>query len=297
MKHLFTYSIFLLNTFFLIGFLCSCGSPTSTANIYENTTRSGPIYSDERWKGIINVTGDIDIHGGTLTIDPGTTVKFAAGSDDRKGGSTTPYADPYFPHDPAIAPSQICAITVFNGGLCAVGTPDQKITFTSSSAAPAASDWDILQFNRTDGRMNIQNAIIEYGYFGVGINTTADDNRVVIKNNTVRNVVAAGITCGSSSSTTEVSITISGNTISKCGHEGIATYPGNNLTIEGNSLQDIKNEVDGGGAGVVIEKNNATVRDNAFLRNRKGIIITDKSSSPSLSGNTFEANEEDIAYP
>ena len=51
----------------------------ATNTVYENTSRSGPVYSNERWKGTIDITGDVTIYASaTVTIEPGTTIRFAA---------------------------------------------------------------------------------------------------------------------------------------------------------------------------------------------------------------------------
>jgi parallel beta-helix repeat protein len=277
----------------IIGLLLclnSCGvNAPSTEKFYENTTRSGSIYSDECWRGVIEVTGDVTIYSGTLSIEAGTTLKFKADSDDQAGGSTTPITDPYYPHDPAVAHSQISSINLQGGNLYAVGASDNKITFTSTASSAEAGNWDCIQYNKTGSNLNLQNTIIEYGYYGIQINAAANDSNIVLKNNTIRRIVASGITCGINSGL-QVALTISGNNISYCGHEGIATYQNKTLTIESNTFHDIWNYVDGpSGAGVVIENNNSTVRDNQFLRNCIGIIVTGESQ-PSISGNTFTDN-------
>lgn len=282
-----------------ILFLNSCGTSPVPEKIYENTTRSGSVYSNEVWKGMVDITGDVTIYSGVVTIEPGTTVRFAAGSDDQAGGSPTPISDPPFPSDPAVAHSQISSIDLFGGTLYAVGTADNKILFTSSGTSPEASDWDAIQYNKTGSKLILQNTIIEYGYSGVGINVSANDSHIIFKDNIVRQIVAAGIGCGNPFSSPEVTITVSGNDISYCGHEGIATFDNADITAESNVFHDIWNKVDGGGAGIVIEHNNSTVRNNQFLRNSTGIIVLTEDSHPSLSSNTFEANGKDIEgfYP
>ena len=128
---------------------------------YANTTRSGAVLSDERWGEIIDVTGDVIIHSNaTLTILPGAIVRFAAHSDDQSSGGTTPITDPPFPHDPAIAPSQMSCIGVYGGSLYAVGTAEKRITFTSSSSTPAPADWHSLQYQLLGGKMVVEYAII-----------------------------------------------------------------------------------------------------------------------------------------
>ncbi|MCS6800961.1 MAG: hypothetical protein RMM58_03985 [Chloroflexota bacterium] len=72
--------------------------------------------------------------GGTLTIEPGVTVRFASG----------------------------IAIAGMSGGtLSAEGTPSQPITFTSAAASPAPGDWAFITFNASaTGRL--RHCVIQY---------------------------------------------------------------------------------------------------------------------------------------
>lgn len=276
-------------------FLSTCGDDGNgnsvTGTIYENTTRSGPIYSSERWRGTIDITGDVSINASaTVTIEPGTIVRFAAGLDDQRGGPTTPFTDPFFPSDPVISPSQMSSIDVFGGTLLAIGTPDNPIVFTSS--ASNWGDWQSIQYNQQGSKLILQHTIIEYGYFGVQINTAANDSNITVKDNIIRHIVACGI-CGSP--THPVTLTVSGNDISDCGHEAIATFSNTTFLIENNTFHDnLWSYGDGpAGVGVVIEDNNSTIRNNQFIRNRCGITILTENSDPIISGNTFVDNDED----
>jgi Right handed beta helix region len=257
------------------------------ATIYENTTRTGNTAADEIWRGTIDVTGDITVaSGSTLTIEPGTIVRFAAGSDDQNKGPAEPITDPNFPHDPAIAPSTICSINIYGGSLYAIGTSDTPVVFTSSAANPKPGDWQSIQYILPGSVLRLQYAVIEYGYYGVQINTIATDTNITINNNIMLDIVACAVCCGYN----QVSITVSHNDISGCGHEGVDTHQGANLVIENNVFHDIYNHVDGPtGAGVIIDGNSSTVRNNRFERNRFGMNIL-SPSSPHISGNAFADN-------
>jgi parallel beta-helix repeat protein len=269
--------------------------------IYKDTTRTGNTTTDERWQGTIDVIGDITVAtGSTLTIDPGTIVRFAAGSDDQHKGSTTPISDPNFPHDPAIASSTICSINIYGGALYAIGTPDKPIVFTSSAINPQPGDWESILYILPTSILRLQYTIIEYGYYGVQINTNSMYNvtntNITINNNIMRDIVACGVCCGNS----QVSITVSNNDISSCGHEGVDTHVWANLVIENNVFHDIYNHIDGPtGAGVVIDSNSSIVRNNTFERSRFGINVLNGFSTPSIYGNVFVDNYADLwgAYP
>lgn len=270
----------------------------ATNTVYENTSRSGAVESDERWKGIIDITGDVTIHeSATVTIEPGTTIRFAAGSDDQKEGGDTPISDTPFPNDPAIPPSQISSINLYGGALYAVGTDDNKIVFTSSASSPERGDWQSIGYNEKSSNLILQYTIIEYGYYGVQINTAADDSNITIKDNTIRHIVACGI-CGGIDPSQLVTITVSGNDISDCGHEAIDTHSNATLVIENNTFHDnLWSYGDGAsGTGVVIDDNTTTIRNNQFIRNRSGIDIISENSDPDIYCNSFVDNEKDIFY-
>jgi len=261
--------------------------------IYENTTRSGHIYSNELWKGTIDITGDVIIHTpATVTIEPETTIRFAAGSDDQMHGGDTPITDPYFPNDPPTPPSQMSSIYVMGGTLYAVGTSDSPIVFTSSTSNPERGDWQSIQYG--GGKLILQHTIIEYGYYGIQINVAADDSNITLKDNVIRHIVACGI-CGGIDPNQPVTITISGNDISDCGHEAIDTHSNATLVIENNILHDnLWSYGDGkAGAGVIIDGNNSTIRNNQFIRNRTAIAILTEDSHPIISGNSFVDNDLD----
>jgi len=270
----------------------------ATNTVYENTTRSGPVYSNERWKGTIDITGDVTIYASaTVTIEPGTTIRFAAGSDDQKEGGDTPISDPPFPNDPAIPPSKISSINLYGGTLYAVGTDNNKIVFTSSASSPERGDWQSIIYDEKSSNLILQYTIIEYGYYGVQINTTADDSNITIKDNIIRHVVACGI-CGGIDPSLPVTITVSGNDISDCGHEGIATFSSTTLVIENNAFHDnLWSYGDGPSAvAVAIEGNNTTIRNNQFIMNHIGINIISENSAPDIYCNSFVDNEKDIFY-
>ncbi len=286
-----SHSLFLALALILGGLLNLIALADAQALTYNNATRTGNTDPIERWQGTINVTGDITVAtGSTLTIDPGTIVRFAAGSDDQQKGDPWPISDPNFPHDPAIAPSSICSINIYGGTLIAIGTSTNPIVFTSSSLAnPQPGDWQSIQYILPNSILRLQYAIIEYGYYGVQINTNATDANITINNNIMCDIVACGVCCGYN----QVSITVSHNDISSCGHEAIDTHQWANLVIENNVFHDIYNHVDGPtGAGVIIDGNSSTVRNNKFERNRFGLNIL-SPSSPHIYGNFFADNYAD----
>jgi uncharacterized GH25 family protein len=108
------------------------------------------ITSDTIWEGEIHITGVISVkRGATLTIRPGTVVKFRRIDRDNNG----------------IGDSEI----MVEGRLIAKGTSDNRIVFTSAEEKPKANDWSYLQFISSDPDNVIENCEFEYAYVGVMI--------------------------------------------------------------------------------------------------------------------------------
>jgi len=102
---------------------------TLTVSAAASQEVSGTLYRDKTWSGTIRVTGDVYIPPGrTLTILPGTVVRFAVRSDSvnhLRGENNCP------------APK---AELIVEGTLNAQGTEGKPILFTSDSATPSPGD-------------------------------------------------------------------------------------------------------------------------------------------------------------
>ncbi|MGA1824079.1 MAG: hypothetical protein ACMUIP_05380 [bacterium] len=96
--------------------------PLQTA--YADTNVSGIIDSDTTWlmaQSPYIVTGSLLVNEAvTLTIEEGVTVKFDSGKSLQ-----------------------------INGGLIAIGTAENAITFTSNAVDPAPGDWGCICFGDT----------------------------------------------------------------------------------------------------------------------------------------------------
>jgi len=232
----------------------------------DDCIKSGVLNEDETWGGTIHVTGDIDVmEGATLTILPGTVIEVAL-TDDQNKGSDEPQTDIYFPKDPPFYHNEKITITI-HGILNAVGTPDNKIIFTSISENPTTYDWwgiDIFH-----GRLEY--AIVEYGQGNVGVQQSSD---VVIANNIIRNSLGCCIGIGHSN---QVSPQILNNDIYNCGHEGI-DYAGGSAIIKGNYFHlenpEIQPDPSRGGVGIVVYKNTyPIIEDNIFEKLTHAILF------------------------
>lgn len=140
---------------FLTSFLLS---PISNTAAYTN---SGTIASDETWSGQIDLAGDVTVTTGvTLTIQPGTVIRFADGAG-----------------------------LVIYGKLEALGTVASPITFTSASATPTKGIWRGIYFYDTSiDASTLDHAVIQYADRGVSCdhasptvsNSTLSDNLTAI---------------------------------------------------------------------------------------------------------------------
>ena len=119
-------------------------------------TTSGALTSNEAWAGLVDITGDVTVPSGvTLRITPGTTVRFAALSDDTSSGSDT----------------SRCELIV-QGVLRAEGVSGNEVTFTSSSGSPQRHDWVGLRFLAAQAGCSVAHARVEYGGKGLYVEDT-----------------------------------------------------------------------------------------------------------------------------
>ena len=107
--------------------------------VYENfggkiigNEKCGDLTRDETWKEEIQVTCSVNVlEGNTLTILPGTVIKFK--------------------HDRNYKTFARAGLTVY-GTIKAVGTPEKQIWFTSDAPDPINGDWmgiTILNSNKS----------------------------------------------------------------------------------------------------------------------------------------------------
>lgn len=107
------------------------------------------IRQDETWRGEVRVRGSVVVQkGATLTILPGTTVRFEKIDVDGDGiGDSELYVE---------------------GALVAEGTPGRPILFTSAEDDPAPRDWKYLFINLSP-RAVLAHCVSEYAFSGVQI--------------------------------------------------------------------------------------------------------------------------------
>ncbi len=114
------------------------------------------IEKDTTWGGTIVLNGDIYIPPGvTLTILPGTTIKFKK-IDETSDQNMFDVDSPYYPE----------AELIIRGKLLARGTPDKQIVFTSAEMTPRPADWGAINFLGSDGN-EIEYVKIYCAYNGI----------------------------------------------------------------------------------------------------------------------------------
>ncbi len=232
-------------------------APTPTPS---EITRSGHITEDESWSGTVHITGDIVVNPGvTLTILPGTTVLFAAGSDDQHMGVAVIeyYEGKLDPASTLEYEQSHISIDVHPGGkMIARGTPDNPITFTSDSPTPNYADWH--QIYLRSGSI-LEYSIVEYGRGGV-----VTDGDVLVSHSTFRHIFWMAIV-------TQGSPTVIYNDISDCGHGGIeAIGEGGTPVIANNTITHTRAGIV---AGIVGKSIFPTIENNTLIDNDNSIVL------------------------
>ena len=162
---------------------------------------SGTVAKDSVWTNAIKykITGDIYVRGTdgddavtTLTIEPGTVLKFNSGRHLEIGDSSSSGSP---------------------GALRAIGTPDKRITFTSSATTPTPGSWNGIYFYTTthDATTIMEYCDISYGSQSSGGSLYLVKASPTIKNSNISYSTGSGIFC---SYNTDSAPTIDSNTFS-----------------------------------------------------------------------------------
>ena len=145
----------------LLTLLCSC--PLWAANAPLRLDKAY-LEADTTWSGTVILSGQNVVRRGvTLTIEPGTVVKFAwtdENGDDIGDGELT-----------------------VEGRLIAKGTAGQPILFTSAKENPRAKDWTFVQISVSKNSL-VEHCIFEYAFSGLQIHySTATIHQSLFRNN------------------------------------------------------------------------------------------------------------------
>ncbi len=110
------------------------------------------IRGEESWRGGVTVDGVVTVRkGGSLTLEPGTTVRFVRRDLDGDG----------------IGDAELRV----EGWLRARGTPVAPVVFTSAQERPAPADWKFVIVDHGQG-VEVANAVFEYAFSGVQVHYT-----------------------------------------------------------------------------------------------------------------------------
>jgi len=123
-----------------------------TAGAAELVVRGG-VVADSVWSGAVTVIGQAVVKkGATLTILPGSTVRFAWLDEDGNG----------------IGDGELNV----EGRLVARGTREQPITFTSARENPAPKDWTYVMIS-TSRESIVEHCLFEYGFTGLQVHLSS----------------------------------------------------------------------------------------------------------------------------
>jgi hypothetical protein len=209
------------------------------------------INTNETWSGNILVTRSVTISkGATLTILPGTVVKFK----HYRG-----YKEPH---------NRLSLFVL--GNIKAQGAVDQQIWFTSDAEPPINGDWDGIYMNGTkDSIFNY--TIVEYGLVGI----VQFHSESVVANSIVRWVNTEGL-YAEYSIVEYVNNTLYGN-----GYHEIALEQFNNATVINNIFKN-------GIVAFHSENSEAYLKGNYFVNYSGDIVSIAAHSNATLEENIFD---------
>jgi len=234
--------------------------------------------TDQTWSGVITIDGVVQFAvGTTLTIQPGTVVKFTKTDTDGDGiGENEVYVQ---------------------GRIVAKGTADRPIVFTSAEARPKPGDWGALNIMVSEGQSNeIEGCVIEYAYRGFHMHFS----KATLINCTIRHNYL-GIQCQDSE------LVVSGCDIRD--NKGAVVFKDSKLKITDNRITDnywgirflygeaelTGNVITGNMVnGVTFRENKVAASGNVVNGNRKGFSAED--ADVELKGNSINENAESGVY-
>lgn len=142
----------------MVAFLaiaCLSAAPSGAA---EMVVRGG-VATDSIWSGAVTVIGQVVVKkGSTLTILPGTTVRFDWLDEDGNG----------------IGDGELN----IEGRIVARGTREQPITFTSAREQPAPKDWTYVMISTSRDSI-VERCLFEYAFTGLQVHLSS----VRVRNN------------------------------------------------------------------------------------------------------------------
>ena len=135
-----------------IAVLAAALRPAAPADAAETVVR-GSVPVDTAWEGSVTVIGQVVVKkGATLTILPGTTVRFPWLDEDANG----------------IGDGELNV----EGRLVARGTRELPIVFTSGREPPAPKDWTYVMIS-TSRESIVEHCVFEYAFTGLQVHLSS----------------------------------------------------------------------------------------------------------------------------
>ena len=256
------------------GNMAHSAADTSDVNftITWGTPFCGTISSSTTWSGSVYVPCDVTVSSGdTLTILPGSVVRFAKSDSSHSGIDTGK-----------------CELIV-QGTLIADGNQQSKPIFSSATSSSAAGDWRGIRLRPGSTSNLIDNCSIKYAYTGI----EAESASVTVDSCTISNFSNDGIKAIASTVTLTRDSVLLGST----GTRGIELTSGTSGSVDHNT---IKGSSSGTRYGIEI-KDVATDPDltyNWIDGPKHGIKVTDgyplisHSRIKGSTGNAIQCNGE-----
>ena len=222
-------------------------------------THSANISANETWKSTSThvIESTIYVDNATLTIEPGTTIKFKSGTSLYFG-----YSDP--------------------ATLLAQGTSTLPIIFTSYAPSPSAGDWDHLYFaDQASPNSVMTYCTVKYGggYNSTGSEIYLYDSKITINNCTITNSEHYGVKLNDEASF----VSFVNNSLSNNGNHPISMYANYVHTIgTGNIITGTTSNY-----GILVNADTYEQADETWLAQTSpyvidGYIYIEKNSSAKL---------------
>jgi hypothetical protein len=223
------------------------------------------IRQDQTWSGDILVTQHVTIVSGvTLTIAPGTTVRFEP-------------MRPLFVSDPTL---------YVNGRLIAMGTAEKPIRFTSNAIQPEPGDWGGIRFYRGSAGSILDHVIIEFP-----VTAVYPDDNITVSNSIIRWVLGTALPIYGDATVTRNRIyqigasafevhfrtrpVITYNTISGATYDGLQVIESSRPTIAHNIIKDNDRAIE------IVALSSGDIQYNLITGNNVGLGITNAGDATS----------------